>query len=105
MATRQIPFDLVLARTLKGGIGKNNSLPWKLPSDLKMFKKITSSGTQGNTVIVGRKTFESFHSKALPNRLNIVISNSQKIPETDSVKQVGTLRGSSAIVSGVAPQW
>ncbi len=44
MATRQIPFDLVIGRTLKGGIGKNNKLPWKLPSDLKMFKKITTYG-------------------------------------------------------------
>lgn len=57
MATRQIPFDLVVARTLSGGIGKNNQLPWKLPSDMKMFKKITTSGTQGNSVIMGRKTF------------------------------------------------
>jgi|LakMenEpi03Aug12_release.lakeMendotaPanAssembly.Ray.scaffolds.fasta_scaffold737852_1 dihydrofolate reductase len=57
MSTRQIPFDLVVARTLKGGIGKNNKLPWKLPSDLKMFKKITSSGSHQNSVIMGRKTF------------------------------------------------
>lgn len=81
MATRQIPFDLVLARTLKGGIGRNNSLPWKLPLDLKMFKKITSSCPQGNSIIVGRKTFQSFNSKPLPGRLNIVISNSIKIAE------------------------
>lgn len=57
MASRQIPFDLVLARTISRGIGKNNQLPWKLPSDLKMFKKITTAGKHGNTVILGRKTF------------------------------------------------
>lgn len=57
MSTRQIPFDIVLARTLKGGIGRNNRLPWKLPKDMKMFKKITTSGLHGNTVITGRKTF------------------------------------------------
>jgi dihydrofolate reductase/thymidylate synthase len=57
MSTRQIPFDLVVARTLNGGIGKNNKLPWKLPSDMKMFKKITSSGSSQNSVIMGRKTF------------------------------------------------
>lgn len=82
MATRQIPFDLVLARTLSGGIGKNNQLPWKLPSDMKMFKKITTSGIHGNSVIMGRKTFESMKSKALPNRLNIIISKDNKIEET-----------------------
>ena len=57
MSSRQISFDLVVARTLKGGIGKNNKLPWKLPSDMKMFKKITSSGLHQNSVIMGRKTF------------------------------------------------
>ena len=82
MASRQIPFDLILARTLTRGIGKNNQLPWKLPSDLKMFKKITTSGTQGNSIIYGRKTFESVNKKTLPNRLNIVLSKSTKIQET-----------------------
>lgn len=57
MNPRQIPFDLVIAKTLKGGIGKNNKLPWKLPSDLKMFKKITTFGEHKNSVIMGRKTF------------------------------------------------
>jgi dihydrofolate reductase len=44
MNTRQIPFDLVVARSINMGIGLNNTIPWKLPSDLKMFKKITTSG-------------------------------------------------------------
>jgi len=57
MSSRQIPFDLVIARTIKGGIGKDNQLPWKLPNDLKMFKKITTSGLHKNSVIMGRKTF------------------------------------------------
>ncbi|MFM7855427.1 MAG: dihydrofolate reductase [Flammeovirgaceae bacterium] len=57
MTSRQIPFDLVLGRTISGGIGKNNKLPWKIPSDLKMFKKITTSGTHINSIIMGRKTF------------------------------------------------
>jgi dihydrofolate reductase len=48
---------MVIARTIKGGIGKNNQLPWKLPGDLKMFKKITTSGPHKNRVIMGRKTF------------------------------------------------
>jgi hypothetical protein len=57
MSVRQIPFDLVIGRTLKGGIGKNNQLPWRLPSDMKMFKKITTSGSHTNSIIMGRKTF------------------------------------------------
>lgn len=50
-------------------IGKNNSLPWKLPEDMKRFKEITS----GKPVIMGRKTFESI-GKPLPKRLNIIIT-------------------------------
>lgn len=82
MTTRQIPFDLVIARTLTGGIGKGNRLPWKLPTDMKMFKKITTSSPHGNSVIMGKKTFESMNHKALPNRLNIVISRNSKIEES-----------------------
>lgn len=57
MSSRQIPFDMVIARTLKGGMGKNNQLPWKLPNDMKIFKKITTSGSNINSIIMGRKTF------------------------------------------------
>jgi hypothetical protein len=74
MKTRQIPFDLVVARSLNWGIGFNNQIPWKLPSDLKMFKQITTSGSEKNAIIMGRKTFDSIGKKALPNRINIVIS-------------------------------
>lgn len=74
-----LPYDIVIGKTLAGGIGKNNRLPWKLPSDLKMFKKITTSGLHGNSIIMGRKTFESINSKPLPNRLNIVVSKESKI--------------------------
>jgi dihydrofolate reductase/thymidylate synthase len=51
------------------GIGLNGKLPWHLPEDLKRFKALTLNGT----VIMGRKTWESL-PKALPNRLNIVIT-------------------------------
>jgi len=82
MSLRQNVYDLVLARTFKGGIGKNNQLPWRLPSDLQMFKRITTSGQHGNTIIHGRKTFESMNKRVLPNRLNIVVSKNSKIEET-----------------------
>ena len=57
-------------------IGVNNKLPWHLSEDLKNFKQLTS----GNTVIMGRKTFESI-GKPLPNRHNIVISSSMLLQE------------------------
>jgi len=47
-----------------------------------MFKKITTSSPHGNTIIMGRKTYESI-GKPLPQRLNIVISKNSKINETN----------------------
>lgn len=67
------PFDLVYARCLNYGIGFCNSIPWRIPEDLSLFRKITTSGPNLNTVIMGRKTFESI-GKPLPNRYNIVVS-------------------------------
>lgn len=55
---KNIPFDLVVARSLNYGIGLKNKLPWHIPADLKMFKKITCAGPHINAVIMGRKTYE-----------------------------------------------
>lgn len=56
------------------GLGKDNSIPWRLPEDMKRFKEITS----GQTCIMGRKTWESLPKKfrPLPNRVNYVVSRS-----------------------------
>jgi dihydrofolate reductase len=50
-------------------IGRNNALPWHLPADLKRFKTLTT----GNTLIVGRRTFDAI-GRALPGRRTIVLS-------------------------------
>lgn len=52
-------------------IGLNGDLPWKYSEDLKHFKRTTD----GHTIVMGRKTFESIGSKPLPNRKNIVLSS------------------------------
>lgn len=61
-----------------GTIGNNGTIPWRLPSDLKRFKRLT----MGCPVAMGRKTYESL-GKPLPGRLNVVISRSGglKCPE------------------------
>ncbi len=54
-------------------IGKDNNLVWRIPDDLKRFKKITL----GHPVIMGRRTFDSIVSvlgKPLPGRTNIVVT-------------------------------
>ncbi|MBL0009915.1 MAG: dihydrofolate reductase [Nitrosomonas sp.] len=50
-------------------IGWNNKLPWHLPADLKHFKFLT----MGQTIVMGRKTYESI-GKPLPGRTNIIIT-------------------------------
>jgi dihydrofolate reductase len=56
-------------------MGKNNSLPWHLPGDLKFFK----ATTLGQRIVMGRKTFESIGSKALPKRENWVLTKQGNI--------------------------
>ena len=65
---------ILIAAMTKGKhvIGKNNKLPWSIPEELEKFRGFT----KGNTVIMGRRTFESVGSKPLPNRNNIVVSAS-----------------------------
>jgi len=54
-------------------IGVNNGLPWNIPEDMKFFRDMT----KGHVMIMGRKTFESFGGKPLPNRFHIVITRNQ----------------------------
>ena len=56
-------------------IGINNQLPWRVPADLRRFKKITS----GHHLIMGRKTFESI-GKPLPNRTSVIVSRNADYP-------------------------
>lgn len=51
-------------------IGYKGRLPWKLPNDMKRFKNLTV----GKSIVMGRRTYESFPNGPLPKRLNIVMS-------------------------------
>lgn len=64
-------INLIYAQSLNGVIGHQGQIPWHLPADLKRFKQLT----QGATVIMGRKTWESLPVKPLPGRENIVLSH------------------------------
>lgn len=66
--------SLIVAAAENDVIGNKNALPWHLPDDLKYFRRVT----QGKTVIMGRKTYESI-GKPLPNRRNIVLSRTQNM--------------------------
>lgn len=53
-------------------IGQGNRLPWRLPADMKHFRR----HTVGKPVLMGRKTFESI-GKPLPKRTNILLTNNR----------------------------
>ncbi len=65
-------INLIWGQEKSGGIGKNNTLPWHIPEDLKNFKRLTIHFP----IIMGRKTWDSLVIKPLPNRRNIVLSSS-----------------------------
>lgn len=65
------PLALIVAIARNGVIGRDDSLPWHLPEDLKHFKRTT----RGHAVIMGRKTHESI-GRPLPSRRNIVVTRS-----------------------------
>jgi dihydrofolate reductase len=68
--------SLIVAMTRDRVIGLNGKMPWHISDDLKLFKKLTL----GNTVIMGRRTYQSL-GRPLPNRNNIVISRTMKPAE------------------------
>jgi dihydrofolate reductase len=76
---------IIVAYSRNRVIGKDNQLPWRLPSDLAHFKRQTS----GYPIIMGRKTWESL-GRPLPNRHNIVISR-QGVGDFTGATLVGSL--------------
>jgi len=71
-------LSLIVATTQEGVIGKEGTLIWRIPTDLKYFKE----KTMGKKMIMGRKTFESF-TRPLPGREHIVLTRKKdyKVPE------------------------
>ncbi len=59
-----------LARGENGVIGRAGRLPWRLKSDLALFRDLTL----GKPLIMGRTTWDSLPRRPLPGRLNIVLS-------------------------------
>lgn len=76
---------LIAALDRNYAIGKGNSLPWRLPDDLKRFKALTL----GKPLLMGRKTAQSL-GRALPGRRNLVLTRSGQAP-FDGMQPVSSL--------------
>ena len=97
-------MTLILVMDNDCAIGKNGGLLCRLPLDMKHFKETTT----GSAVIMGRKTYESFPKRPLPDRENIVLSRSVKALDGARVfddigklmKYVETLDGKVFVIGG-----
>lgn len=67
-------FTFVWAEDQNGLIGKEGTLPWNLPNEMKYFVKVTT----GDVVVMGRKTYESIPNRPLKNRINIVLTSNKE---------------------------
>ncbi len=78
-------LSVIAAVAENGVIGRDNDLPWRLPADLKRFKRTTV----GHHLLMGRRTFESI-GRPLPGRTTVVISRGR--PELpDGVRLAASL--------------
>lgn len=80
-----IEIALIAAHDLANGIGFQGAMPWHIPEDLRRFKALTL----GQTVLMGRKTFDSI-GKALPKRRNLVLSRNSEFAAL-GVERIGSL--------------
>ena len=76
-----MPVTIVAAVARNGVIGVDGRLPWRLPDDLRRFKKLTL----GHVLVMGRKTYESI-GHPLPGRTTVVVTrNARWDPGSDEV--------------------
>lgn len=94
-------FSVIVACSLNGGIGKNNTIPWHIPDDLKHFQHITTDCPSGlqNVVIMGRNTWESLPKKPLSKRVNIIVSSSMIKEPENNVYVVDSFENALTLVS------
>ena len=83
------------------GIGDNEGMAWHMPAELKLFKSLT----EGKTVVMGRKTFETLGSNPLPNRKNVVLTRNKDysadgVTTVNSIEEVMALDGEVIIIGG-----
>ena len=90
---------LVVAAAENGTIGREGDLPWRLPRDLKRFKRLT----KGHPMIMGRKTWESIGSKPLPKRPTVVVTRQADYELPEGVGRAGDVPSALAMAAELGP--
>jgi dihydrofolate reductase len=91
-----IQLAVIIAAAENGVIGRNNTLPWRLPEDLRYFKKVTL----GKPIVMGRKTFESI-GRPLPGRTNIVLTRNPGF-QAEGVRVVASIDDALRLAQDIA---
>lgn len=94
-------ISFVVAVAENGVIGRDGAIPWRVPSDLKIFRRLT----MGKPVIMGRKTYDSI-GKPLDGRDNIVVTrrtdfSAAGIERAGSIAEALNIAGERAAARGV----
>jgi dihydrofolate reductase len=97
-------LSAIVAIDRNGAIGKQGQLLCHLPADMRHFKETT----MGHSIVMGRKTFESFPKGALPGRQNIVITRNRDfaaegvtvVHSVDEALAAVTMEGEVFIIGG-----
>lgn len=92
-------LTLIWAQDRVGAIGRENTIPWRVPEDMARFRDITGT----NAVVMGRKTWESLPTRfrPLPGRRNIVVTRSVEF-EAPGAEVVHTVAGALALAGADA---
>jgi dihydrofolate reductase len=80
-------ISIIVAMTPDRLIGAAGRLPWYLPEDLRRFRRLTLN----HAIVLGRKTFSSI-GRALPGRLNLVVSRNADPPKTEGIEWFQSLQ-------------
>ena len=98
-----VTFTGVVAMAADRAIGHRQGIPWRLPEDMRLFKRLT----MGHPILMGRRTWESL-GRPLPGRQNIVLTRradyeapgAQVIHSPDELEQLELMDAEVMVIGG-----
>jgi dihydrofolate reductase len=92
-----VKVSLVAAVARGGVIGRDGTIPWRIPEDARRFREVTI----GHPVVMGRRTWESLPDRfrPLPGRRNVVVTRNEAWRE-DGAERAGSLEGALRLLEG-----